>query len=188
MVSRESLAGRLLGALCAVLAACMFLGAQTAAPTPSTPFEAGTGEYPMSELFLWSAFLTNTAWLQSQEARIEAAGGRSNFATQLQKDTGLTAREAAAVNSIAADWQAKDAANAAQVKALAANGARRSAGSPELTALAYQRQQNIADHIDQIKAALGSFRFTLVNSYVHRGKTRQAPLPPGGRATGPSQE
>jgi hypothetical protein len=83
------------------------------------------------------------------------------------REAGLTGQEAVNLNAIAADWSVGDLATNKAAVALIAAGARGST-SPALRNLAGQRKRVVADHIDQLKAALGPARFRVLDAYAHR--------------------
>lgn len=130
--------------------------------------------YSNYELLVYHAFFTRAQWLQSQAGRLDALGENGSFLrSTIMREAGLTAAEAASLNVIAADWSAGDLAISNAAKALVASGTAHY--SPGLQSLAGQRKQVVADHVDQLKTAMGPARFAVLNAYAHRNTGGLAP-------------
>ena len=81
----------------------------------------------------------------------------------------MTAQEEAAVKAIAADWRAGDSGIVNTAQALAKAGA--APNDLRLKALALQRQQLVASHVSQLRAAMGTARFQQLDSFVRVSST-----------------
>jgi hypothetical protein len=81
----------------------------------------------------------------------------------------LPRRQDAAVKAIAADWRAGDSGIVNTAQALAKAGA--APNDLRLKALALQRQQLVARHVSQLRAAMGAARFQQLDSFVRVSST-----------------
>ena len=134
-------------------------------------------QYTDVQLQMYDAFFFRVTWLEEQANKLAAQGKDPGFARSIiQKEAGLTAQEATALKAIAADWKAQKAPIAAAANAMMAAGASAGTSAP-LLALRNQRDQMVAAHIDQTRAAFGTSRFPALDSYV-----KTAPAVSGGPA------
>jgi hypothetical protein len=120
-------------------------------------------------------------WLQDQADKMLSQGkDDSQVRNMIQRQAGLTSQQASALVATASDWRAKEAANHAQIRAIAVTGARLST-SPEWQALEAQSHQLILDHLSQLQTALGPGVFYVLDLYVRRTEHVSGPgiTPPG---------
>ncbi len=132
-------------------------------PTPATP---------VPDYILYDAFFYRVKWLNDLADKYDSRGKAASagyFRSTLQRTAGLTVQEEAAVKAIAADWRAGDAGIVNTGRALAKAGA--SANAAQLHALAVQRQQLVASHVSQLRAAMGAARFQRLDSFVRVSST-----------------
>ena len=105
-------------------------------------------------------------WAESVADRNASLGRPDSFMRSLiQNETGLNLVQAAALKSVAADWKAKMDPIQNSMRSMMAEGATAKT-SPALKALLGERDLMVADHIDQVRAALGAGRFATLRSYV----------------------
>jgi hypothetical protein len=132
------------------------------------------------DFVIYDSFFYRVAWLDNHANSLSAQGKndtstRSAIRTQAE----LTSAEEAALKAIAADLRVKDDGIANATRALMAAGAR-IGNSRQLQDLRDQRQQLIADHIGQLRTALGTTRFSELDAFIRRTSTvkRFAVAPP----------
>ena len=127
---------------------------------------------PVPDYILYDAFFYRVKWLNDLADKYDSRGKAASagyFRSTLQRTAGLTAQEEAAVKAIAADWRAGDASIVNTGQALARAGA--SANAAQLRALAAQRQRLVASHVSQLQAAMGAARFQQLDSFVRASST-----------------
>jgi hypothetical protein len=132
-------------------------------PTPATP---------VPDYILYDAFFYRVKWLNDLADKYDSRGKTASagyFRSTLQRTAGLTAQEEAAVKAIAADWRAGDAGIVNTAQGLAKAGA--AANAAQLQALAVRRQQLVASHVSQLRAAMGTARFQQLDSFVRASST-----------------
>jgi len=147
-----------------------------ALPAPSkTPSQSA---YPDSRLLVYDALFFRVTWLEGQANKLASQGKSGAFMrSAIRQQAGLTTQEEASLKAIAADWRGKESAIETASKALIAAGARGPTSAP-LQNLAQQRKQMIADHINQLQAALGPARFAVLDGYATSTANVQARRPP----------
>ncbi len=157
-----------------ILAIAALLGAGLPAPSQAQ----GQPAYPDSRLLVYDALFFRVMWLEGQANKLDSQGKNGAFMrSAISQQAGLTTQEEASLKAIAADWRGKESAIETASKALIAAGARGPTSAP-LQNLAQQRKQMIADHINQLQAALGPARFAVLDGYATSTANVQARRPP----------
>jgi hypothetical protein len=127
---------------------------------------------PIPDYIVYDAFFYRVKWLNDLADKYDSRGKAASagyFRSTLQRTAGLTAQEEAAVKAIAADWRAGDLGIVNTEQALAKAGA--TPNDLRLKALALQRQQLVASHVSQLRAAMGAARFQQLDSFVRVSST-----------------
>jgi len=127
---------------------------------------------PIPDYIIYDAFFYRVKWLNDLADKYDSRGKAASagyFRSTLQRTAGLTAQEQAAVKAIAADWRAGDLGIVNTAQGLAKAGA--AANAAQLHALAVQRQQLVASHVSQLRAAMGSARFQQLDRFVRLTST-----------------
>ncbi len=138
-------------------------------------------KYSDADLLRWGAFFYRLTWAGGIAA-VEAAQRfiGSDMRAPTQREASLTSSEATAVNAAAADCNAKLATINDRLGVLLSAGAL-APTSPAMMALRNERATMVAEHIEQIRAALDGSRFARLDLYVHTPSTGRplADLPAG---------
>jgi hypothetical protein len=135
---------------------------------PAFTQDQSQSHYSDTELATYNSFFFRVVWLEDEAGKVAVQGrDAGGIRSMIRKQAGLTAAEEAALKGVAADWNVRFSGIMTAARALMSDGARAST-SPPLMALRNQRDRMIADHIDQLRSALGSDRFRLLNFFVHR--------------------
>jgi uncharacterized protein involved in type VI secretion and phage assembly len=154
---------------------CNAASAQTAPPAPAQRLPSDT--------VLYHFFFAKVAKLQGMAAQQAAKGITTGAARhQIKNDAQLTDAEEASLNAITANYRSGFAAIHKQISTLAARNARPLPATvrQQLATLTQQRDQLVADHIQQINTAFGPVRFQVLDAYVRKSilpKVQIAPIP-----------
>ena len=126
---------------------------------------------------LYSSFFFRIAWADSQARKMASQGISDTFyRTLIQRQVGLTGKEAAALTVIAADWRQKDSQILGAIQAARLSGAQ--ANSTQTQNLSSQRVQTVLDHVSQLQAGMGNVRFQVVDGFVHQPPPVKPPTLP----------
>jgi len=132
---------------------------------------------------IYQVFFRRVLWLDGLADQLKSQGKADSFTRSLiQRESGITEKEAATLRTIAAEWIAKDATlvSAGQA-AVASAGGPASAPLQLLKDIRNQRIEALNDDFDRLRAALGYGRFPVLDHYVRRTCTISTPgsAPPG---------
>lgn len=126
---------------------------------------------PVPDDAIYDSFFYRVAWLEKLSNTLISQGKNDTAPrSAIRTQAGLSIPEEAALKAIAADHGEKIAAIARASKALRAAGAQPS-NSPQFEDLCKQREQTIADHIGQLREALGPERFRELDAFVRKTST-----------------
>jgi hypothetical protein len=124
---------------------------------------------------LYHFFFQQVMFLQDQAGKLQAQGkDGSRLGNLIQKQAGLTSQQASTLVAIASDWRTGEAAIHAQIRQVAATGARLSA-SPQWQALEDQSRQSLLSHLSQLQTALGPGASYVLDLYVRRTSNVSGP-------------
>lgn len=116
----------------------------------------------------YNAFFSRFWWLEDRAAYLDHYQGPigSWTRTAAAREFGMTVSEHALVSPIVADWQANNSALADQARKISDGG--RVTRSPAFQSVEESRLKMLADHIDQLQAALGPARWEVLEALVRK--------------------